>query len=84
MNEEEQAREALAVVLCSGRPERFKALTVACPNDHVLARVYRRSVGLQIVGAVGGERGQRSHLLPDGAVVELPVRSPRARIESWS
>jgi hypothetical protein len=83
VSEEEQAREALAVVLRSGRPDRFKALTVACPNDHVLARVYRTAVGLQAVGAVGGEKGERAHDLPDGTAVSLPVRGPRARITSW-
>jgi hypothetical protein len=84
VNEEDQAREALAVVLRSARPDRFKALTVACPNDHVLARIYRTAVGLQAVGLVGGEKGDREHNMPDGSVVTLPVRGPRVNTtSSW-
>ncbi|MDP3712575.1 MAG: hypothetical protein Q8R60_08835 [Mycobacteriales bacterium] len=76
--------EALAVVLRSSRPSRFRVLTVACPNDHVLARVYRTALGLVVVHETDGVKKARSHDLPGYGPVQLPpIRGPRAETNAY-
>ncbi len=76
---EPEVAEALRVVLSSGRPERFKVLTVACPQDHVLGRVYRTSLGLVLVAQMEGVKAQQMLDLPTGTSVAVPVRGARAQ-----
>lgn len=73
--------DALNAVLSAGKPQRFKVLTVACPNDHVLGRVYRTTAGLVLVHDTEGDKatGAGAVVVPGVGDVPLPaIEGPRA------
>ncbi len=75
---------ALGAVLKAGRPARFKRLTIACPNDHTLARVYETTVGLVVVHDTGGVKKARTADMPGFGPVQMPpVRGPRAETGAY-
>lgn len=75
---EAEVIEALRPVLTSGKPSRFRVLTVACPRDHVLARVWRTSIGLVIVHETSDVKKERTTDLPGYGPIELPaIEGPR-------
>ncbi len=75
---------ALGAVLKAGRPARFKRLTIACPNDHTLARVYQTAVGLVVVHDTGGVKKARTADMPGFGPVQMPpVRGPRAETGAY-
>lgn len=73
-----EAKAALAPVLRSSRPSRFRLLDVACTKNHRLALVYRTASGPVVTGrgpitvvenqVVGGD----SVPGPDGYAIDLP------------
>lgn len=75
-----EAMLALRPVLGSGRPERFKVLTVACPNDHVVARVYRTARGLVLLFTNEGIKGERAAETADALGVLMPIYGPRGDV----
>ncbi len=75
---EAEVIEALRPVLTAGKPSRFRVLTVACPRDHVLARVWRTSMGLVIVHETSDVKRERTTDLPGYGPVQLPpIEGPR-------
>jgi hypothetical protein len=75
---EPEVAEALRVVLTAGKPSRFRVLTIACQRDHVIARVWRTSMGLVIVHETSDVKRERTTDLPGYGQVQLPpIEGPR-------
>ncbi len=83
---EPEVAAALRTVLSSGRPSRFRVLTVACPRDHVCGRVYRTTAGLVLLHETDGDkRPGRPRLAFGSELVDTPpVAGPRAEAVAYS
>jgi hypothetical protein len=67
-----RADEALAAVLRSSHPSRFRLLTVVCVNNHWLAAVYKTGVGPVCAVKLKAQNGRKETTF-HGRMFDVPV-----------